>query len=124
MRITYNAVPPAKKTVDFITNFYFDNGSFRSIGLYYKYLEWVFRYIQTEANDSFGQQVDANFKSILAIFLVFMGLILILAIGVLTKLVFYLKARLLKIKLAFKVIPSAEIFRNKEHLEKLNTHML
>eukprot|EP00347_Sterkiella_histriomuscorum_P011733 403371316 len=123
-RITYNAVPQAKRTPDFLMKFFFDFTNFRNIGIYYRYVEWTFRYVQNAANLTFKDQINVNFRSVMAVYIVFIGLVFILFFVTIHKLVRYLKIRLLKIRLTFKLIPSSEIFKNKDQLEKLNTQIL
>ncbi|CDW74797.1 UNKNOWN [Stylonychia lemnae] len=123
-RITFISVPRINRTEALLSKTFFEKDTLQYVMIYYQYLEKVFYYIQNTAHQRLSDQMSVNFNAIVSVFIVYILLVIFLAILAIFRLVDNLRLKLLKIRMLLKLMPSIEIYKNKDKLEKLDTKLL
>eukprot|EP00347_Sterkiella_histriomuscorum_P010972 403374235 len=123
-RISFIAKPRNLRDVDFLNRMFYQKDTYQYVLIYYKYIEWVFYYIQNTAHDRLSEQMSINFNAIIAVFSVYISFIVIISFFTIIKLINKLRLKLLRIRMLLKLMPAMEIFKHKEKLEKLDTKLL
>ena len=100
---------------------FLDVTTFENVGLYYVYMQWIFRFVQDNAYTILEAKMVKDFNQIVGMYVMYELIILMLAFVCFFKLIGYLKMKLLRIRLILKLIPSGEILKKKKHLERFNT---